>query len=519
MRTCGILYPIFSLPTRFGIGSISKDAYDFIDFLKESGQGAWQILPVGPTGFGDSPYQPFSAFAGNPYFVDLEALIKEGLLEWSDVENINWGCDPEAVDYGALYENRFVVLRKAYENFLAKNGSDLADFKAFIKKEQYWLEDYALFMTIKALNNGKSWQDWDNDLKMRKSAALSKVLKEHEDEIRFYEFIQFKFAVQWEELHAYAAAKGIDMIGDLPFYVSLDSADAWAHPEAFQMTKDAEPIVVAGCAPDVFSATGQLWGNPIYDWKALKKDNYDWWIRRIRKNCDLFDVIRIDHFHGFCDYFAVPFGDETAENGTREKGPGMDFFNALFKAIPKIRMIAEDLGTVTKENTKLLKDTGLPGMNVLEFAFTSWNSSYIPYRHEKNSVVYTGTHDNAPVREWLDEISDGERQYLRRYLNSMNTDYGALTWDFIREAYRSTADLCIIPLQDYLVKGREARINTPGTAGDNWQWRVIPGFLSQDLAKSIRLLSETYGRVPSAVKEVEEDAQAESNTETAAAKN
>ncbi len=501
MRTAGILYPIFSLPTRFGIGSISKDAYEFIDFLVKAGQGAWQILPVGPTGYGDSPYQPFSAFAGNPYYVDLETLIQEGLLEWHEVESLSWGEDAEKVDYGALYENRYSVLRKAYARFVQRQGQEDQLYKEFLKQESYWLEDYCLFMTIKDLNEGKSWLDWEQGQKKRDRKVLEGIKKEYASEIDFYAFVQYEFLKQWERLHEYAKKNHIDIIGDMPFYVALDSSDAWAHPEIFLMDETDTPTYVAGCAPDVFSSTGQLWGNPIYDWKTLKKTDYKWWIERIKKNYAFYDVIRIDHFHGFHQYYAIPYGDETAENGGFEAGPGMDFFLSLKKQLGDVRMIAEDLGTVTKENAKLLQDTGLPGMKVLEFAFTSWNSIYITYRHITNSVVYTGTHDNAPIREWLDEISDGERDFLRKYLNSMNTDYGALTWDLIREAYRSVADLCIIPIQDYLVKGREARINTPGTFGTNWMWRVTPGFLSDELARSIRLLSDIYGRVPQIMEE------------------
>ncbi len=496
LRTCGILYPVFSLPTRFGIGSISKEAYAFIDFLKAAGQGAWQMLPIGPTGYGDSPYQPFSAFAGNPYFVDLEDLISQGLLEWHEVENRNWGSDPERVDYSALYDNRYAVLRIAYDRFLERGGDKTEDYQAFVKKESDWLDDYCLFMVLKDMNEGKSWLDWETAYRKHDDSALQEVRADKQTELGFFAFVQFMFATQWAKLRAYAKKQNIAIIGDMPFYLSMDSADVWAHPEVFLMDKDDEPTLVAGCAPDAFSKTGQLWGNPLYDWAAQKKDKYKWWIERIQKNYEYFDVIRVDHFHGFSEYYAIPYGDETAENGKSMKGPGMDFFKAVRKAIPDFDMIAEDLGTVTKENTKLLKDSGLPGMKILEYAFTSWDSIYIPYRHEQHCVVYTGTHDNAPVREWLDEINDGERDFLRRYLNSMNTDYGALTWDFIREAYRSVADLCIIPIQDYLVKGKEARINTPGTFGCNWMWRVKPGFLSDELARSIRGLADVYGRIP-----------------------
>lgn len=503
MRGCGILFPVSSLPSKYGIGCFSKEAYDFIDFLKESGQGYWQILPVGPTGFGDSPYQPFSAFAGNPYFICLETLAEDGLLTPQECER-DWGSDQERVDYGALYNGRFAVLRIACDRFREKyleaDDPKTAEVKEayekFLKEEAFWLEDYALFMAVKSAQGGRSWLDWDEPLCTRKEDALREAKAELSDEIRFFCIQQFLFNSQWKKLRAYANKNNIKIIGDLPFYVAIDSADAWSHPEAFQMDKDLVPSVVAGCPPDAFSATGQLWGNPVYDWKELKKNGYDWWIRRIERNREFYDVIRIDHFHGFESYFAVPYGDKTAENGERHKGPGIDFFRVLKKKLGDIPMIAEDLGTVTPENVKLLEDTGLPGMKVLQFAFTSWNSSYVNHRHIRNCVVYTGTHDNTTARAWIEEITDGERSYVRRYINSENTDYGRFTWDFIREAYRSVADLCIIPLQDYLVKGKEARINSPGVPDGNWQWRLKPNFLSSDLSRSIYGLSELYGRLP-----------------------
>lgn len=502
MRESGILCPIFSISSRFGIGCFSKEAYEFVDFLHESGQGFWQILPVGPTGYGNSPYQPFSAFAGNPYFISPEALIEEGLLTWDECNCAYFGSDEESVDYGALYENRQNLLKLAYDRFLNTNGNKSEEYLSFIEKESYWLDDYCLFRAIKLTMNGASWETWDNDLKTRKATALNKISEENADLIGLFKFQQFKFSEQWNKLKAYANQKNIKIIGDIPFYVSMDSSDVWAHPDVFMMEKDLTPKVVAGCPPDAFSSTGQLWGNPIYDWKALKKSNYDWWIKRIERSYDLYDVIRIDHFHGFSEYYAVPYGDETAENGTSHSGPGLDFFNVLkektgdFVTENGFKIIAEDLGTVTKENQKLLEDTSIPGMKILQYAFTSWDSIYMPYKHTKNCIVYTGTHDNLTTRNWLDCINDGEKGYLCRYLNSSNQDSGALVWDMIRECYRSVADLCIIPIQDYLVKGHEARINTPGAAEGNWQWRLKPNFLSHELASSIRLLTETYGRIP-----------------------
>ena len=499
MRESGILYPVFSLPSKFGIGCFSREAYEFVDFLKSAGQGYWQILPVGPTGFGDSPYQPFSAFAGNPYFISPEKLIEEGLLTWDEANSFDFGSDQERVDYGALYNNRFKLLRAAYNRFKDEERAKEQEYKDFVKKETFWLEDYCLFMALKDKFEGASWLTWEDDYRLSEEKTIAKARKELADEIDFYKFQQYEFDKQWTALHKYAKDKNIKIIGDIPFYVSLDGADAWSHPEAFQMDKDRKPTVVAGCAPDAFSRTGQLWGNPIYDWENRKASGYDWWMKRLARSYELYDVVRIDHFHGFAQYYAVPYGDETAEKGQNHKGPGMDFFKAVeknFGDLSDFKMIAEDLGTVTQENQQLLTDSKIPGMKVLQYAFTSWDSVYVTHRHTSHCVVYTGTHDNTPSRAWIEEIGDGDRDFVRRYVNSMNTDYGAFVWDFIREAYRSVADLCIIPIQDYLVLGKESRINCPGTADNNWQWRIKPNFLSGELASSIKRLAETYGRIP-----------------------
>lgn len=496
MRESGMLFPIFSLSSRFGIGSFSREAYEFVDFLERSGQGYWQILPIGPTGFGNSPYQPFSAFAGNPYFISLETLIEDGLLTWEDVNGVFFGNDEEKVDYGALYENRPAVLRKAFARFKERGMDQEKDYKSYLEQEEYWLTDYALFMAIKDEQGGASWLTWEEELRTREEAALADAKERLSDQIAFVCFEQYAFDRQWHKLRKYANSKNVKVIGDLPFYVSMDSADVWSHPEVFQMDKDLLPKVVAGCPPDAFSRTGQLWGNPIYDWEAQKAADYGWWVRRMSRNYEFYDVIRIDHFHGFCDYYAIPYGDETAENGTLEKGPGMDLFDALKRQLGELRIIAEDLGNNTPENEKLLKDSGFPGMKVLQYGFTSWDSYYVNHRHTNNCVVYTGTHDNTPTRAWVEEISDGERDFARSYINSIHTDYGQFVWDFIREAYRSVADLCIIPIQDYLCKGREARLNTPGSADGNWQWRLRPNILSQELSQSIHSLTEVYSRIP-----------------------
>lgn len=515
--------PVFSLPSRYGIGCLSKDAFEFVDFLVKSGQHCWQILPVGPTGFGNSPYQPFSAFAGNPYFISPEKLIEEGLLRWEEVDQIDFGQDPERVDYGKQYEGRAKILQIASDRFTEQGGRKSEEYLAFLEVNADWLDDYCLFMALKDHYEGKSWLDWDSLARCKGAGApqdsarklSGESLREGQDgassgkrpmefwsdlfpdlaeRIGLYRFEQFEFEKEWDALHKYATEKGIRIIGDIPFYVSLDSADVWANPDVFRMTEDFVPEVVAGCPPDAFLKTGQLWGNPIYDWKALKKTGYGWWMKRIERNRKLFDVIRIDHFLGFNSFYAVPYTARTAESGTLEKGPGMDFFRVMKETLGDVPIIAEDLGEVTEEGKKLLADTGFPGMKVLQFAFTSWDSIYLPYRHTQNSVVYTGTHDNPTTRSWIEQIPDGSRDYVRRYIHSENTDYGAFTWDFIREAYRSVADLCIIPLTDYLVKGDEARINTPGSSEGNWEWRLRPNFLSEDLARSIRGLSELYGR-------------------------
>ncbi|MCF0113743.1 MAG: 4-alpha-glucanotransferase [Erysipelotrichaceae bacterium] len=499
MREAGILMPMFSISSKFGIGSFSSEAYEFVDFLEKSGQGFWQVLPFGPTGFGNSPYQPISAFAGNPYFISPETLIKENLLTWDDCYRFDFGDNVHKVDYGKLYNNRLQLLKIAYNNFKSLESRDKLvshQYHEFIDFNYYWLEDFALYRTIKDLHQGKAWYQWEDNYKLRDKDTLNKIKEEYQEEIDFIYFQQFYFDKQWNTLHKYANEHAVKIIGDIPFYVALDSSDVWANPEVFLIDQEGNPEVVAGCAPDAFSATGQLWGNPIYDWKALKKNNYDWWMLRIKRNYELYDVIRFDHFYGFESYYAIPYGAKDATSGKYEKGPGMDFFEELKKNFGEVPMVAEDLGEVTPAKEKLLEDSGIPGMNVLQFAFTSWDSKYLNHRHEKNSVVYTGTHDNPTTRAWVETLSEQHVNFTRRYINSQNTDYGRFVWDMIREAYHSTANLCIIPLQDYLVKGNEARINTPGTADGNWEWRLEPNFLSQDLAHSIREMVSTYSRMP-----------------------
>ena len=511
MRASVILYPVSALPSAYGIGSFSKEAYEFVDFLAEAGQGYWQVLPFGPTGYGDSPYQSFSTFAGNPYFISLEDLIEEGLLKKEECDALYWGTNPEYCDYGALYESRFDVLHIAYERFREKEA-DNRDFRDFVKKNADWLEDYCMFMALKAENGGKPWTEWEELYRNRDKKAMDVVRKVIADTVDFYRFQQFKFMEQWEKIHAYANKKGVRIIGDIPIYVAFDSADAWSHPEMYEFDANNIPTKVAGCPPDAFSATGQLWGNPLYNWKYLQKNGYDWWIRRIERCYEFYDVIRIDHFRGFDEYYAVPYGDETAENGKWEKGPGMDFFKAIRSKLGDVEIIAEDLGYITPSVRQLLAKTGFPGMKVLQFAFDgSEKSTYLPYFHEKNCVVYTGTHDNMTTRGWIESIDDHDRDFARRYINSIFTDYGQFTWDFIREAFRSTADLAIVPIQDFLVKGNEARMNCPSVGIGNWQWRVTPHLLSDELAASIRELTKLYGRLAPEVVKEEKAAEGEEN--------
>ena len=510
MRASGILYPVTSLPSRYGIGCFSREAFELIDFLAEAGQSCWQVLPFGPTGYGDSPYQSFSTFAGNPYFISPEKLIEEELLTREECENCYWGTNPEYVDYGAVYESRHKLLRKAYDRFKGTRETHTA-FQAFVKKEAYWLDDYAVYMAIKQENGGKAWIEWEEPYRCREEIAVEAFKKAFSEEIDFYRFQQYEFMQQWSEVHKYAAEKGIRIIGDIPIYVSFDSADAWSRPEEYEFDEKNLPTKVAGCPPDAFSATGQLWGNPIYNWAYMKKDGYSWWISRIKRCLDFYDIIRIDHFRGFDEYYAIPYGDKTAENGKWEKGPGMDLFNAIRKKLGEVDIIAEDLGYITPSVRRLLRDSGFPGMKVLQFAFDDTeDSAYLTHKHTKNCVVYTGTHDNMTTRGWIECINDHDRDFCRRYINSIFTDYGQFTWDFIREAFRSPADLCIVPIQDFLVKGNEARMNAPATNLDNWQWRVTPHFLTSELAKSIYAMTKLYGRLPKEPEEEEKHEAAES---------
>ena len=493
MRASGILMPVFSLPSRYGIGSFSKSAYQFVDMLKKAGQKYWQILPLCPTSYGDSPYQSFSTYAGNPYFIDLDQLIEEKLLTRKECQACDFGDDPQDIDYGKLYENRFKLLRKAYER--ANVGED-QEFEAYRRENAWWLDDYALFMAVKDRFDGVAWNEWAEDIRLRWSNAMDYYRRELYYEIEFYSYLQFVFMKQWKKLKNYANINGIEIIGDIPIYVAFDSADAWANPELFQFDAENLPTAVAGCPPDGFSADGQLWGNPLYRWDYHRETGFDWWIRRIAYCSELYDVVRIDHFRGFDEYYSIPYGDTTARNGHWEKGPGVALFEAAKNRLGELNIIAEDLGYITDSVKKLVADSGFPGMKVLEFAFDSREKSdYLPYTYEKNSVVYTGTHDNETIAGWYAGLDKSDLKMCTDYMNIDRIPGKEYHWDFIRLAMLSVSDLCVIPIQDYLGLDNRARINHPSTLGTNWRWRLAKGQLSASLLKEIREMTRISGRL------------------------
>lgn len=491
MRQSGILMAVSSIPSRYGIGSFSKEAYAFVDFLERAGQKLWQILPLGPTGYGDSPYQSFSTFAGNPYLIDLEALVQAGWLTREDCEACDFGSDETRVDYEKMYHARFQVLRKAYENSHIEENQE---FGAFCKENAYWLEDYALYMAVKNSFGGISWIFWDEGIKLRAPEELARYRERYADEILFYQFQQFLFATQWQALKSYANRKKIRIVGDIPIYVALDSADTWAHPELFQLDDTCTPIAVAGCPPDAFSSTGQLWGNPLYRWDYHRQTGYKWWIERIAYCYRLYDIVRIDHFRGFDEYYAIPYGDATAEHGKWEPGPGYEIFQALKSQLGRIQVIAEDLGFLTPSVIRLVKKTGYPGMKILQFAFDSREESdYLPHNYTRNCVVYTGTHDNDTTVNWYNTLKRRDRSFAKRYLQIRgNKDIQKV---FIRAALSSVADTAVIPMQDYLGLGGEARMNMPSTLGGNWEWRMKRDACTEVLADEIRAMTKLYGRL------------------------
>lgn len=489
-----MLMPVSALPGAYGIGCFSKEAYEFVDILKEAGQKLWQILPLGQTGYGDSPYQSFSTFAGNPYFIDLETLIEDELLTKEECDQADFGENEEEIDYEKIYNARFKVLKHAYKR-AKKNGlMESKAYRTYLEEEKAWLADYALYMAVKDSFDGKSWDQWEEDIRLRKPEAIAAYQEQLSAEIDFYEFLQYLFAGQWAGLKAYANEQGIEIIGDIPIYVAFDSADTWANPKLFQLDREGRPIGVAGCPPDCFSETGQLWGNPLYDWKYHKKTGYEWWMQRIAYCYQLYDVLRIDHFRGFDEYWFVPYGDPTAQNGHWEKGPGYELFAVMKKKLGKKKVIAEDLGFLTPSVIRLVKKTGYPGMKILQFAFDAGNDSeYLPHNYDKNCVVYTGTHDNDTTVGFIQNMPEKDKKFAKKYLGHKNDK--KLCFEIVRAALSSCADTAVIPMQDYLELDSSARINIPSTLGCNWKWRMDKEALDPKLAKKIYKMAKLYGRL------------------------
>ena len=512
MRESGILMPVSSLPGPYGIGCFGAEALKFVDFLAAAGQHIWQLLPLSPTGYGDSPYQSCSAFAGNPYFIDLDALKADGLLTAAQLKAEPWGADPLSVDYGTLYTSRYKVLRAAYAAWREKYAGRFGcahyypdDYYAFTLTNESWLNDYALYMALKTANGMKSWAEWPREYRLRDAGALAEFAAGQEEEIGFWKFLQYEFAVQWKKVKDYANEKGIKILGDIPIYVSADSVDAWVGGELFELDAKGGFARVAGCPPDYFSADGQLWGNPLYNWPYHKQTGYAWWVRRVRHALGIYDLLRIDHFRGFDTYWAIPAGSSTARTGKWENGPGMDLFRALEAALGRLPIIAEDLGDLVPSVRKLLADSTFPGMKVLQFAFGGGDNEYLPHNHVKNSVVYPGTHDNTTLTDWWKNAATGkEKANAAAYLHltpckptakevaAVKPDAARIA--LLRAALGSVADRAIIPMPDWLGLGAEAHLNTPGKLGGNWTWRAAEGFDAEPLASRIQAECEVYCR-------------------------
>ena len=521
MRESGILMPVSSLPGPYGIGCFGAEALKFVDFLAAAGQHIWQLLPLSPTGYGDSPYQSCSAFAGNPYFIDLDALKADGLLTAAQLKAEPWGTDPLSVDYGTLYTSRYKVLRAAYAAWREKYAGRFGcahyypdDYYAFTLTNESWLNDYALYMALKTANGMKSWAEWPREYRLRDAGALAEFAAGQEEEIGFWKFLQYEFAVQWKKVKDYANEKGIKILGDIPIYVSADSVDAWVGGELFELDAKGGFARVAGCPPDYFSADGQLWGNPLYNWPYHKQTGYAWWVRRVRHALGIYDLLRIDHFRGFDTYWAIPADSSTARTGKWENGPGMDLFRALEAALGKLPIIAEDLGDLVPSVRKLLADSTFPGMKVLQFAFGGGDNEYLPHNHVKNSVVYPGTHDNTTLTDWwVNAAPAKEKANAAAYLHltpckptakevaAVRTDAARIA--LLRAALGSVADRAIIPMADWLGLGAEAHLNTPGKLGGNWAWRAAEGFDTALLAGRIEAECAVYCRAKEPVEKEE----------------
>ena len=482
-----------SLPSPYGIGSMGEPARRFADFLSRAGQAYWQFLPICPTSYGDSPYQTFSSYAGNPYFIDLEELERAGYLKWEEYGTTDWGSTPDRIHYGVLYEKRYPVLRKAAARFRENPPSDYA---GFCQENTGWLEDYALFMALKDAHSGMPWHMWEPELRNRKPEALAAVRESRSGDIEFWKICQYLFFAQWKALRSYVNERGIRIIGDLPIYTALDSVDVWAHPEQFQLDENRMPREVSGCPPDGFSADGQLWGNPLFDWDFMDRDGYSWWIDRIGYLCRVYDVLRIDHFRGFDSYYAIPYGRPDARVGRWREGPGMRLFRAVEEKIGRQPIIAEDLGYMTDSVRRLLADSGFPGMRVLEFAFDSRDGSstaYLPHNYVRHCVAYTGTHDNDTILGWMSSADLADVSHAVEYLRLSKEE--GYHWGMMRALWGSTADLTIVQAQDLLGLGSWARMNTPGTVGNNWMWRAGEGSFSEKLAARLRHEMKLYERL------------------------
>lgn len=491
MRQSGILLHMSSLPSPYGIGTLGKAAYRFVDFLKEAGQSCWQMLPINPTGYGDSPYQALSTFAGNHYLIDLELLAKEGLLQAEEIQEQEWGENPAKVDFSLLYRHRLPLLYKAYLRF---DGRNSPQYQEFTEKQKWWLEDFAVFMALKKEHDQAPWTEWEDGVRLRKPDAMEACRERLQDQIEFHFFLQYTFYKQWEELHRYAHEKGISLIGDVPIYVPMDSADVWASPDHFQLDSNRMPVIIAGCPPDAFSAVGQRWGNPIYDWERMKQEGFAWWISRLRVAAHFFDMVRIDHFRGIESYWAIPAEEETAVKGEWRKGPGMDLIRTIRQNLPETRFIAEDLGFLTPEVIQMQEQSGFPGMKVLQFAFDSREAgNYLPFTYTPNTVCYTGTHDNETLLQWQQMISEENLRYALEYLQLKDVE--KLPRAMICCGMASVSDLFVAQMQDYLGLGAEARMNKPSTLNSqNWTWRVQEEQLSPELAEEIGRLTKLYGR-------------------------
>ena len=481
---------ISSLPSAYGIGKMGKAAYNFVDFLRASGTKCWQILPLSPTSYGDSPYQSFSVNAGNPYFIDFDILEADGLLEHHEFASFTWESSPDKVDYSIIYENCFKVLRMAYERF---KPAKVPEYKDFCTENKKWLDEYALFMALKAKNGGKAWYEWEEDISLHKAAAVNAAKKELKNDIGFYKFMQFQFYKQWSELKKYANDRGVAIVGDIPIYCALDSVEAWASPKLFYFDKEHKPIAVAGCPPDDFSPTGQLWGNPLYNWAYHKKTGYDWWINRIANAVKLYDIVRIDHFRGFESYYTIPYGNEDATVGEWKKGPDYELFRKAEEKLGKLNIIAEDLGFLTPEVYEMLGKCGYPGMKVLQFGFSDGENKYLPHNFTTtNCFAYTGTHDNETLRGWVETLDKKSLKFAMKYLNVKKKK--DIPMAVIRQTWGSIAMVAAAQIQDFLDSGKDGRMNTPSTLGNNWQFRTHSSDFSPTLAKKIKKLNRMYNR-------------------------